>query len=373
MKKVLVVGGMKGSGGISTYIYRTFTKLASSYDYEIVFIVEFNNSPYIKKIKDQGFHIIYIPNIKTNPLKSLYMWVKYLWIYRKYDIIHFHKDSLKNWIPIFIAKLFKMKHIIIQSHNSQLSSSKRTIDMFFNSLGKIITCHLCDKYIAVSDLAGKYMFNERVRNSNKYLIIKNGVDVNRFSFNEDYRNEIREKFNMEGKFVVGNIGRLCDVKNQNFLIDIFKKISILMPNSYLLMIGEGDIKPKLIKKIKQYGISDRVLILPNQKKIEKFYSAMDVFVFPSLFEGYPMVLAEAQSTGLPVIASDTITKEIKILNSFKFISLKLSDIYWAKYILKLGTVNAANRKSLCIKSYIIIKKLNFDSMIKKIHDLYQSF
>lgn len=166
-----------------------------------------------------------------------------------------------------------------------------------------------------------------------YKIIKNGIDVEKYIFKESVRKRIRTALGFEDKLVVGHIGSFSHPKNHKLLIEIFRQIQKHSHNSILLLIGDGELRPKIERIVIELGLTESVIFTGVRSDIPELLQAMDVLVFPSLFEGLPVTLVEAQAAGLKIIAADTITKEVALTDLVRFISLKQPASYWADNVL----------------------------------------
>lgn len=251
----------------------------------------------------------------------------------KYDAIWVNLNSLANIDYLKLAKKYGIKRRIIHSHNS------RNMDGYLRGLlheknKKHIAKYATD-FWACSVEAGKWFYPEKIRKQEK--IINNAIDLNSIKFDEAERKIIRKKYNLEGKLVIGNVGRLHFQKNQTFLLEITKEIKKIVPNIKVVLVGDGSDKEKLQHKSRELGIEADVLFTGVQKNITAWLSTFDVFVFPSLFEGLGVALLEAEATGVPVIASKkVIPKEAKITSNFIFYPLTASPKEWAEKIVKLN-------------------------------------
>ena len=191
---------------------------------------------------------------------------------------------------------------------------------------------LLNKYanlkFACGEAAGKWLFG----NSNDVYVIKNGIQVKDFLFSEEIRNKVRTELKIQDKFVVGNVARFNLQKNHLFLLDIFNCIAKKKKNAVLLLVGDGEEKDNILKKSNELGILDKVIFLGIRKDVCNILQAVDVFVFPSLYEGLPVSLIEAQASGLKMYISDTITREVNVTNSIEYLSLSESAETWADII-----------------------------------------
>lgn len=199
------------------------------------------------------------------------------------------------------------------------------------------------------------MFN--VKNS---IVIRNGVDFKRFRDNKIDKTEKRRELNIpEDAFVLGHVGRFMEQKNHKFLVDVFYEAAILNEKAFLIMVGAGD-SSLIEEKLNKLGLGDRYIILRNRTDVNEIMQVMDVFVFPSLFEGLPLVLIEAQASGLKCVAANTIN--VEAFNSEKAISVPLGDTkQWVNIIMD-NTVRG--------KTYSNLEDYDMNNVIKQLEKLY---
>lgn len=218
----------------------------------------------------------------------------------RFDIVHCHM-TLGNWYPNFIASISGIEFRISHSH---FAFEKETFkSVIYKKLGMIFS----NKYMACSKDAAIYLFGKDYK---KAFILKNKININKFIFSEDTRNKKREELNIKvDDIIIGNIGRMIQQKNQEFIVDIFKKLHTDNRNFKLLLIGSGELKEKLIKKIEDYNLKENVIILENRNDINELLMAMDIFVFPSIFEGLGIAVVEAQLSGLQCFISEYVPRE----------------------------------------------------------------
>ena len=276
----------------------------------------------------------------------------------KYNIIHSHVIHL-SFFFYPIAKFYGVKNIIHHSHTTKWS------DKFLNGLRNRFLFFFAKSFItekfSCSDLAGKFLFKKN------YTVINNGIDTEKFKFNQEVRIKIRKELNIENKFVISNIGRFEIQKNYPFLIETFNEIYKRNKNSVLLLVGNGSLRKQMENQIKSLNLNNSVIFLGVRNDIANIYQAIDILVMPSFYEGLPVVGVEAQAAGLPCIFSDTISEEILICNS-KRLSLNLSAQQWADEILK-------NKSFIRKDESKTMKEKDFDikEIAKKIENLYLQF
>lgn len=203
-------------------------------------------------------------------------------------------------------------------------------------------------YFACGMDAGIYLFGKHAVDSGKVTILPNAVDYEKFSYNIQLRNEIREKYNIEDStIVVGHVGRFFEQKNHEFLIDIFEEYHKENLDSILIMLGDGELINKIKDKVTQKKLESSVYFLGNQSNVADWYQVMDMFLLPSYYEGFPVVGVEAQVSGLPCLFSDGITPEIQISPNAEFMCLESGAKAWVEKM-KYMIANKQNRSNLIL-------------------------
>ena len=180
---------------------------------------------------------------------------------------------------------------------------------------------------------GRWLFGK----DSNYTVINNGIDIDKFSFKDDKRKEIRSKLGINNNFVLGNIARLSPVKNHDFILQIFNEVLKEKDNAKLVLIGEGILEKQIRNKINEMGIQHQVLLLGKRNDVHELLSALDMFLFPSIFEGYSNAVLEAQTSGLPCLISSSIPKDVVLSRDCLQLPLNLSAKHWAKVLLKFNT------------------------------------
>lgn len=252
-------------------------------------------------------------------------------------ILHAHNEGMAFY-PLSSAKKFGLPVRINHAHNTKII---RDYKWPLKIVCKAMIPNAATDYWACGTDAGIYYYGKK-RWQSYGKIMNNAVDLTLFKYNEQIRQDMRKKYNLENKLVIGHVGRFNLQKNHTRLLDIFKQVTLKRDDTVLLLIGEGELETEMKEKAKQLGISDKVMFLGLQSNVYEWYQAMDVFAMPSLFEGLPVVGIEAQASGLPAVYSDVITKEVVVLPDSKRISLKLSDEDWANAIIESAD-NKINR------------------------------
>lgn len=293
MKKVVIFNQRWSSGGIESMMIKMIPNLDREKIDITILAIQKESKVYDKALKENNISLkILNERFEKNPLiRNIKSLKKYEQVLKeiKPDVIHI---NLYNAISLEFARIARryVKKVIVHSHSEGFENDKFKIKLLLNKISKLIFSYKKYTYIACSTNSAEFCFPKNT----KFKILKNGIDVKKYDYDEKKRNEYRAKFNLENSFVIGNIGRFAEQKNQEFLIDVFKKILEKKENAKLLLIGDGENKNKILQKIENLNIKDKVLILSNRSDIEYLLQAMDVFVLPSLFEGLPVVAVEAQ-------------------------------------------------------------------------------
>lgn len=329
--KVLVVGLSDLIGGVETFIYNIMIN-SNKEDVIYDFLIIGDKKPVFEKeifnFYNGENHIFYVPNYKDGIFKAIKELNKfYLTKGKEYKYIHLNTCTATKVIYCFPYYLRNKTKIITHSHNGNGRMS------FNNKIFRPIVNLISFKRFSCSDLASKWLFGNK--SVSKVKLINNGIDTKKFEFNLEKRINIRQRYNINDKcFLIGNVGRFMEQKNHSFLIDIFSEIKKSNPNSKLLLIGDGILKSDIKRKIESYGLRDSVIFAGIQYDVSEFYSSMDLFILPSLYEGLPIVAVEAQCSGLKCVFSDTISKQVDLLGYSNFYPLQEPAKYWADKILK---------------------------------------
>lgn len=223
----------------------------------------------------------------------------------QYKIVHSHMDKMSGFV-LRAAKKAGIAVRIAHSHSTQSEGNIAT--KLYKFYAGIYIEKSASHFLSCSAEAAEWLFQNKVKETN---ILKNGIDFNKFKFSSLIRNSVRTINNIsEDTFVVGHIGRFCTPKNHSFIIDIFSNLLKVEPNSLLILVGDGPLRPSIEEKVKQLNLSEKVKFIGVRNDVEHLLQAFDLFLFPSVYEGLPVTLIEAQGSGLPCLISDTITSEV---------------------------------------------------------------
>lgn len=329
-KKVLVFGITDNPGGVESVImnyYKNINKKIVQFD----FLCNTEKVVYSDEIKELGGEI----HIITARSKNIIKYYKELNDFykknaHKYKAIWVNVCSLANIDYLIFAKIYNIPIRIIHSHNSQNMDSK--LRGIVHKINKLYISKIATDFWSCSNQASNWFYSKKIINSEKYMMINNAIDLERFKYSEDKRKLYREKLKLNKKIVYANIGRLHFQKNQIFLLDIFYEIKKTQQNAVLLIIGQGEEEENLKQKIKELGIEDSVNLMGVRNDIPDLLNAIDYMIFPSLFEGLSLTLLESQASGLPTFVSNTCDKQTNMSPEYHVIDLEESAEEWARKI-----------------------------------------
>jgi len=331
-KRILQYGFSSNPGGIETIglnVFRNIDRNKFTFD----FLIAEDNIAYENELMNLGGNVIKI----TNREKNIFQNIKELFYFFKnnakyYDAIHCSYCRLYSILPIIFAKFFGIKKIILHARCNNFNTDKFRLK-FFHNVNRYVANFIVSDFMAVSDSAAKFMFTNKKYKKRNFKLLKNPIELEKFKYNEVMREKVREKLNINDSFVLGHIGAFLPVKNHEFILKVFKKISDITPDSKLILIGGGILESKIHSQAQKLGIENKIIFTGKVNNPQDYLQAMDAFIFPSLYESFGNVLIEAQISGLPCFASNTIPKEVKVTDNVHFISLE-EESYWAELILQ---------------------------------------
>ena len=347
--RILQVVGNVGAGGLETLIMNWYRKIDRT-KVQFDFLVNHEKKAFyedeILSLGGKVYHTSILDD--KNLIKYLFFLNDFFKQHKEYKVVHGHHSAL-GAIYLKAAQNAGVPVRISHSHIASFSKTSRGLVKYIitRGYGKYANIHF-----ACSNAAGIYMYGTKTN----FTVIHNGIDIEKFKYRKEVREDFRRKKNLDGKLVVVHVGRFHDQKNHVFLLEIFAEIQKLNPDSILLMAGEGPLLESIKDKARNLKIEKSCFFLGNRNDINQLLCASDVFVFPSLYEGLPLTLIEAQTSGLPIVCSDTITNETKLCENYTALSLKKDAKFWAREVIYI-VQNQTNRD----KYYVIVKKKNYDN------------
>lgn len=333
MKKIKIVNIVSRMifGGVESVIFNYYSNMDLS-KFDVTIITKNDSNPdAIKKFENLGFNIILIDDWEKHPI-SMSKIILNIFKKENFDILHCHL-SHTNFYFLILGKLAKIPIRISHSHLSEKDTALK--QKIKHGIYKKLIRKFSTLNIACGEDAGKNLYGEKC----DYLVLKNGILLEKYSFNDSTRCEYRKMFNIKKDTIcIGTVGRLTKQKNQEFLIKIFNDLIINNDIDYkLIIVGSGEEKDKLIKLSEKLKIDDKILFLENRTDVDKIMQMFDIFILTSLYEGLPVVGIEAQASDLPCVFSDTIDSRIKISEKVFLINLLRPKSEWVSLINKIAS------------------------------------
>lgn len=331
--------------------------------FQIDFLLSYKkDTRYSREAEALGSKLYYTTPRRNGLIKSLRSVSGFFsTIGKSYDVVHYCGGSLTSISCMYYAHKYGVKNIIAHAHST---SNDGIHNYILHRINKRLFQHLFTYRWACSNEAAQYFFGNR-----ESTIIHNGVDIDKFKYDEEERINTRQALNIaKDDIVLGHIGRFVPLKNQAFVVDVFKEFVEIHPKSKLLLVGVGPEVRTVKSKVEKLNLADKVIFTGERADIPQLLWTMDCFVMPSVYEGLPFVLVEAQTAGVRCLVSDTVSADSKITKILKFKSLNASSIEWAEDIDKM--VSEPNNRD----SFAEVRENGFDisSTVRFIETIYAS-
>lgn len=316
-------------------VYRNIDR--SKVQFDFLTPCTFEEPNYRKEILSYGGKI-YEFGLSNQTLKKclpFYRKLKKFLQTNSYDVVHISTGDI-NILALGsrAAKKAGVPIRIVHSQNDGLPSWKHSLKkLCYAPMLKTSPTH----YYACSPAAGAWTFPESIIKEGKLVVMNNAIDLEKFQFDSTKREEVRSELDVNGQFVVGHVGGFVPQKNHRFLISVFEEIVKVNPSARLLLIGEGSLQPEIKQMVEDKHLSEHVIFYGTTNRVSELLLAMDCFVFPSVYEGFGIVVIEAQSSGLPTFVSNVLPKTVQVTNLIHYLPLSNSAQQWAEDILSGST------------------------------------
>lgn len=356
--RILQVFTIMNRGGAETMImnyYRNIDRNKVQFDF---LVHRQEKGDYDDEIESLGGKIYRTYNIRPGNYKKYFNYLEdFLENHNEYKIIHSHINENSG----FILDIAKSKGIATRIAHSHIATLGIDYKYIFRKYARFYLKNSSTHNFACGEDAGKWLFKKK-----PFTVINNAIDSKLYSYNKYTRDKVRNELGIDSKFVIGHVGRFGYQKNHDFLIDIFNEVYKINSNSVLLMIGVGAGQSKIREKVNALGLESNVRFLNLRTDVNDIMQAMDVFLFPSLFEGLPVTVIEAQASGLPCVLSDSIDKKTSVSDLVEYISLQKTSKFWATQVIKYN--KDFKRKDMCKE--IIKHDYDIKNNSKKLEEFY---
>lgn len=349
-------------GGIESRMIDWYENMdREKFSFSIITQVPVKNNKFAEKIQELGGVFYQIPKFSIKTFPRYLLCLNNIFKNGKFDIAHSHSLSTGFFFLLY-AKNNGIKNRILHSRTTSYDDTK------FSQIHEILKKYAvrnATHYFACSEKAWEWAFADEV-DCNEVKIINNGIQLNKFQYDEKVRQEIRNSMNIKDEYLIGSIGRMSYPKNYEFLIEVFKNIHKSDRKTKLGIVGEGPSETILKKMARNFGLDNSVILPGKTESPEKYYMAFDVFVSPSRFEGFGTTAIEAQATGLPCVLSDGFPESTVITENVARLSLSDGVERWKKEIL------AYKEKKRTAGDLGRIKSMGYDvkDVVRKLEIIY---
>lgn len=321
------------SGGIEAFLCHTIEHMDLSQLQVDLVVCAMRESVFTQPMQQMGVRFHQLSG-STRKVRDNHQRFRELIRREKYDVVHFNLFESVSLSFVRLAREEGVPCRIVHSHNTALRESKtKWLKMILHRMGRSRYSMDATQLWACSGEAARFLFAPQALERLPYRFIPNGIELERFAFSAQVRRQIRTQLQVENAFVVGHIGRLCQQKNQTFLLEILQKLVELEPCTVLLLVGKGEDREELESRAQQLGVAGHVIFYGTTPHPEQLLCAMDVFAFPSRFEGLAIVAIEAQANGLPFVSSQHMPQEAFVTPRAVQLPLEKGAKVWADQIL----------------------------------------
>ncbi|MFA9414319.1 glycosyltransferase [Streptococcus sp. E29BA] len=353
--------GSMNIGGIENMImqmYRTIDRDRFSFDFVVH---DGEKNFYEDEIISLGGILHRVDFISKNPLRHIIDFFKLLKNNPDYKVIHIHTTYSIMFMDALLSKLLG-RTVIIHSHNSSAPAKRSVVHKLFKQLQDLF----CDYRFTCSDFAAQWMFPKRSQKS--AIFWPNAMDLEHLKFSQVARRSVREELEANGKFIIGNVGRLSYQKNQTRLLEIYAEYSKINADSELWLVGDGPDRENLEEYSRMLNISSKVRFLGAKKNVSDYLSAMDLFILTSRYEGLPLSLIETQTSGLMTLAVRSgITEQVKCNSALKYVD----DISEKKWAVLINRQREKNLDRFGMFEEMLNSNFNIYRWISKVEDIYE--
>ena len=337
--------GSRNFGGVSSFLFQMYKEIdRTRIQFDFLAPEETTYGPVREEIRDMGGRIIEFHIGGSALIKKIRLYVRRRRFLLKHPYRIVHMNSGNFFFNLTASAAAKSAHVpvrIVHSHNAGDAGMPLLRRVLFRVLKRVLE-RQATLLAACSLKAARYMFTDAAVESGRIRIIRNGIDPDRFAPDAEVRRAMRKTLGIDGCLVIGHAGRFMKQKNHVFLLDIFREVHRRRPDAVLILLGDGELKEEIRELAARYGLMDSVRMPGQQRDMEKWYQAMDVFTLPSLHEGLPVSALEAQAAGLPLVLSDEITDEVRILDAVTFLPLSASPGMWADELIRAEGIRIAD-------------------------------
>ena len=363
MKYILQIAAHLTIGGAEK-VARDIGMYANPEEYETHYVIfDEDIGDYGREVIEKGCKIFKFRE-PSEDYREYFRELKKLMAKYPYTAVHAHTMFSIGWVML-AAKQMNIPVRVSHAH-SALIDGKSIVKSLYESVMRSLILAYSTDLVACGEKAGERLYGKKAYKKRANLIL-NGINTEIFRFSEEKRNTIRQQLNLQDKFVIGHTGRLAEVKNQSFLIELMPEILKKRDNAVLLLLGDGDDREMLEEKVGALNLKDKVIFAGSVCNVHDYLNAMDVFAFPSLYEGMPLSILEVQANGIPCVISDTVPPDVFLTDLIHPLSLNDSKNKWIETILSVKRNTSKNYPQE-------LKHAGFDTQtaMEKVYRIYEN-
>lgn len=350
MKRVLQIASSLDRNGTETFIMNVFRNMDRKevmFDFLVCKITEDGYEEEARKLGAKIYH--YYPRKAglSKHIRSLYKFFREH--ASEYDAIHYNSNSFTSSLPLRMGKIFGIKRRIAHAHST---STQGKIHRILHRLNRLKIHRLATHYLSCSEAGRVWGFKGTCAYA-KSIVVRNGIEIEKFQFNEKTRENIRKQLGIADKFVVGHVSNFLPVKNHPFMLKIFRELKKIRPEAVMLFVGDGGSRHQIENQVTEMNLQDSVIFTGVRSDVNHLLQAMDAFLFPSFFEGLGITVIEAQAAGLPVFASTAVPQETNITDLIHYLPLTDGEEIWANEIAKIAEQKIPRDLQIGVRDYDI--------------------
>ncbi len=345
--RILQVVTNMSYGGLENFIMNNYRNIDRT-RVQLDFLTHFaGHQDYEEEIEKLGGKLYRLPKLNPFDKKYLKELDAFFAAHPEYKVVHSHLNCFSGIILKAAKKSGATTRI---AHSHIVLDKKLDPEYILKSILKKDIPKYATDFFACGDEAGKFMFGKE-----KFKIINNSIDAAQYSFDAEKAAKVKAEWKLADSFVLGHVGMFREQKNHPFLFELVKHTAEKDPSVKLLCVGNGPLFEDMKSKAEQLGASDYVIFAGGREDVADLMQAMDVFLLPSLYEGFPVTMVEAQAAGLPCVISDRVAPECKLTESVSMLSLEDSLDKWTDEILRQGSLPRNNNRDLIVSAGFDIK------------------
>lgn len=326
--RVLQVFAALDSGGVSNFVmnlYREIDTTKIQFDFALT---AGEKTLYDDEVLERGGRIFYCDTSKDVAMNLR----RILREEGPFQVVHSHVFFYSGLV-LAEAKKAKVPIRIAHAHNAHTGESRSVPRIAYERGMQMLIRSNATHMLGCSEKACRYVFGDKIMKDPRAAVMPDGIDCDRFAFNPKVREQVRKEYGLEEKYVIGHVGHFNPAKNHEKILSVFAEVCRRRDDAALLLVGDGELEQDVRNRTAELGLTDKVVFAGAHKDVERFYQAMDVFLFPSQYEGFGMAMIEAQASGLACVASDVVPEETSVIGSVEFYSLSVSDAEWAETVI----------------------------------------